>query len=251
LPDVRVVLTAQELGHQPLGGCAVVLLDVLRATTVVATALAHGARWVMPVAGVEEARARARSRPGALLAGERGGDPPPGFALGNSPVQVARLRPRELVLTTTNGTLAAERAASLVPPPLVVYAGALVNRGAVARALEEAGADVVLACAGQQGHAAAEDLLAAGAIAQALPARWRRDDLAYTAQWAFASQAHRLTAALAETPHGQELVRQGYAQDVAFCASLDRLEVLPCLVEGPGGPAFAPSPRTEAAGPER
>ena len=82
---VDVAFTPALLPPAALAGATALVIDVLRASTTMITALAHGCLAVVPVAEVEEARGRARDLPGALVAGERGGDAPAGFDLGNSP----------------------------------------------------------------------------------------------------------------------------------------------------------------------
>lgn len=241
---IVLVLTAQTLStRRPLPPGPAAVIDALRATTTVVAALAAGALAVEPVAGVGAARRRARSLgPGALLAGERHGDPLPGFDLGNSPGEAsARARGRVLVLTTTNGTLACERLLrqGAAQPGRPVYAAALTNAGAAAERLEAdaaaAGvAAVALVCAGQSGHAAAEDLLVAGALAARLPAAWERDDLALAAEWAWRAQGARPVEALAACPHGRTLLGQGYRADIEWAGAVDQTVCLPRLEASQG-----------------
>jgi 2-phosphosulfolactate phosphatase len=245
---VRIVLVpaAQALSpRRPLPAGPAVVIDALRATTTVVAALAAGAEAVEPVASVAAARRRARALAGrALLAGERHGDPLPGFDLGNSPVEAAARAPgRVLVLTTTNGTLACERLLrqGAAVPRRPVYAAALPNAVVAAERLardaDEAGAQgVALVCAGQNGHPATEDLLVAGALAALLPAAWERDDLALTAEWAWQAQAARPADALAASPHGRTLLGQGYADDIAWAARFDTTSCLPRLQVSAGEP---------------
>src|SRR5262245_61680075 len=113
LPTAREILVhlAPELvAPERLAGGVAVVVDVLRATTTIAHALAAGCAGVRPCATADEARRLAGSLPAGkvLLGGERDGKPLPGFDLGNSPGEYtpARCRDRTLVLTTTNGTRA-------------------------------------------------------------------------------------------------------------------------------------------------
>lgn len=280
MPHVTIVPTAQQVssaalfqGEDPsLPGrlapdadslAPVVVVDALRATSTIASALAAGVRGVIPVATVDEARVRRADH--VKIAGERGGDRLPGFDFGNSPVDIAGAAGSFVVLTTTNGTLATRRivdAAGRAGRRPVVYAGAFVNRRRVAQALVAAGRGVVIVCAGQDGHPAGEDLLAAGAIASLLPAAWHRDDLAVTAEWAFAGAVgsalngsdaapdrthrdlglrHALRTALARCPHGSVLAAKGYGADLDACAALDSLDVLPQLQERGDDWAFVAS----------
>ncbi|HHO57911.1 MAG TPA: 2-phosphosulfolactate phosphatase, partial [Oceanithermus profundus] len=138
------------------------VVDVIRATTTAAFLLDGGARELVLTAEVAQARAEARRR-GALLAGERGGLPPEGFDLGNSPREVHpdRVRGRTVVMTTTNGTRAALRAAGAAER---VGLAALVNAGAAVRWAAARGGDVVLLAAGREGRAALDDAYVLGAL---------------------------------------------------------------------------------------
>ena len=95
---IDVAFTPEELTRIPLAGASAVVIDVVRASTTIVTALAHGARAVLPVATPDEAIARARAWTdgGALLGGERGGSPPPGFECGNSPAEYTRSEERRV-----------------------------------------------------------------------------------------------------------------------------------------------------------
>ena len=219
------------------------MIDVLRASTTIITALANGAARVRPVADVAEARTLAAALgPDTLLGGERGGVRIDGFDLGNSPAEYARDRVagRSIVITTTNGTaaLAACRGAR------EILVGALVNRSAVAaavRRLAAAAADggaVHLVCAGTDGEVTAEDVLAAGAILDAAqrddpaadtdgPARAALDAFRRAVQTADPRAA--LVAEFRRAPGGANLVALGMEADLPACAALDAIAVVPRL----------------------
>src|SRR4029453_17098388 len=105
---VHVALGPAEFGAARLDGRGALVIDVLRATTSVVAACVAGCRSVIPVPDEAAARRAAGRFPAGdcLLAGERGGDPIPGFDLGNSPLEFTadRVSGRVIVLTTTNGT---------------------------------------------------------------------------------------------------------------------------------------------------
>jgi 2-phosphosulfolactate phosphatase len=233
------------------GGVAVVI-DVLRASTTMITALASGAAAVWPVADVDEARALARRLgPRAILGGERGGVMIEGFALGNSPTEYVRDRigGHDVVLTTTNGT-AALAACAAAAETLVA---AIVNRRAVAAAVRTLGAarglhHAHLVCAGTDGSVTAEDVLAAGAIldAAAIDPGAAADTLDAAAERALAAFrqlvvvaaarastpeaiAAALVAAFRTSPGGANLVDLGMASDLPVCARLDAVPVVPRL----------------------
>lgn len=225
------------------GGIAIVI-DVLRATTTMATALAHGALRIKPTATIDDARAAAAlSGPGTLLGGERGGLPIPGFDLGNSPLEytTARVTGRSIVITTTNGTAAMHACRHARE----LLAGALVNRTAVASTVRRLIAvegihDVHLVCAGTDGVVTAEDVLAAGAILAAAAADTASSDsLDPAAQAALESyrsieggagdQTTRLLTAFAAAPGGRNLLDLGMAADLTAAAAVDAFDVVPRL----------------------
>lgn len=231
------------------GGVAVVI-DVLRASTTMITALASGAAAVWPVADVDEARALARRLgPRAILGGERGGVMIEGFALGNSPTEYVRDRigGHDVVITTTNGT-AALAACAAAAETLV---GAIVNRRAVAAAVRTLAAarglhHAHLVCAGTDGIVTAEDVLAAGAILDAAAADpgAAADTLDAAAARALAAfrqvvaaapgstletAAAALVAAFRTSPGGANLVELGMASDLPVCARLDAVPIVPGL----------------------
>jgi len=223
------------------GGIAVVI-DVLRASTTIITALANGAVRVRPMADVAAARACAAALgSGAVLGGERGGVRIAGFDLGNSPAEYDRDRVagRTIVITTTNGTaaLAACRAAR------EIVVGAIVNRSAVAAAVRRLAAaahiDAVhLVCAGTDGAVTAEDVLAAGAILDAALRDAPADELDAPAQAAVdafrrvAGAADPRAAVAAEfrrAPGGANLVELGMEADLPAAAAIDSLACVPRL----------------------
>jgi 2-phosphosulfolactate phosphatase len=223
-----VALTPAAVTPAALAGATALVVDVLRASTSLVTALAHGVREVVPVGDVEAARRLAADRPGALLAGERGGDPPPGFDLGNSPLEFTRERVggRALVFTTSNGTralLAARSAAA------VGIAG-FVNLTAAAGWAAGRGQDVVVVCAGELGARSLEDEVCAGLlIARLLDARVSASASPEAGQVVAAARpyANDLGRLARDAPHARHLSERGRAADVAACLCLDAFALVP------------------------
>ncbi|WP_293171138.1 2-phosphosulfolactate phosphatase [Oceanithermus sp.] len=220
---------------------AALVVDVIRATTTAAYLLNAGARELWLTSSLEGARALAE-RQGALLAGERGGLPPEGFDLGNSPREVRpeRVRGRGVVMTTTNGTRAALRAAEAVPE---VALAALVNAGAAVLWAAGRGDGVALVAAGREGRVALDDAYTLGALVTGLRARVPEaelDDGARLAEALFLAQPDARSA-LAASAAARALEPVGLAADVEVCARADALAVLPVLAErGDGALRFAP-----------
>jgi 2-phosphosulfolactate phosphatase len=235
MSDLIVLATAQEATAEELAGRLVAVIDVLRATTVILTALERGAGRVVTVAEVDEARRLRAELPGALLAGERGGFAPEGFDYGNSPVEIARadLAGRDVVLTTTNGTLAVQRAGAAAS----IVAACLRNAGAVARSLASGEGPVALLCAGTEGAFTIEDFYCAGLIAADLASRgYVLNDLA----WSAALLGGRPAAeAINERTcsHVRTLVRRGLAADLPYCLELDASTAVPRYEKSAGGMA--------------
>ncbi len=257
---IRVLPRKEEIGETSLAGAVVAVIDALRATSTIATALAHGARAVIPCASPGEARRVAAAAPGRLLAGEEGALPIPGFDLGNSPREYSpeAVAGREIALVTTNGT----RAIRLVQDGMGgrlgnVLLASFLNAGAAARALAEAaaGRDVVIVCSGTAGRFSLDDFLCAGALADALEASGAEglDDLAQAARDAYRQNRGRLAEALAGCRHARFLFDAGLGGDVAFCARENVFDVVPVVrwPEDGGGPPYvtaSPGSRWIAAG---
>jgi 2-phosphosulfolactate phosphatase len=232
---IDVVLTAEDVAANHVAGTTVLVIDVLRASTTIVTALAHGCRALIPVADPSEARQRAATLDGGepLLVGERRGETIPGFDLGNSPVEMAeaRLRGRTVLLTTSNGTralLAARSAAA-------IGIAALVNRTAAARWAGAQGHAVVLACAGERGGVSLEDHVCAGLLVEALAATRVTVDLSATAKAAAAvgrSYGTDIGRLREDSPWARHLVRRGRGADVDICLSLDTATLVPVYHPG-------------------
>ena len=214
-------------------GRVVVVIDVLRASTSIATALANGARAVIPVEGTEEVvtRAKAFERSEVKLAGERQMRPIPGFDLGNSPREFSRenVEGKTVLLSTTNGTTAI---ASLQGPRDVVI-GSYVNFSAVLamlRAAVRGGTDIAILCAGRDKQFSLEDAACAGRFAH--QAMRRRTDVAVN-DAAFASMlidrrySDNLMRLFSASAHGRALSEAGYGDDLADCAAIDSYPIIP------------------------
>src|SRR3954464_9338961 len=157
----HVPFTPAEAVSGPVGS----VVDVLRATSTITQALAHGYRRVLCTEEVEHARELGSSIPGAKLGGERKTVGIEGFDFGNSPSELRSQPPADtLVMTTTNGTKLLVSASARCDRVLV---GSLLNLSAVAKAAH--GADeVLIMCAGVLGELTVDDAYCAGRIAEAI-----------------------------------------------------------------------------------
>ncbi|NLV91537.1 MAG: 2-phosphosulfolactate phosphatase [Firmicutes bacterium] len=228
-------LIRSEVKAIDLTGKTAVVIDVLRATSTLATAFANGVTKVFPTATVEEARSlRGTNR---LLGGERGGVKLPDFDLGNSPREytAAVVAGRELVMTTTNGTAAILASAGAHR----VLLASFLNLPAVVAACRRLQREVVVVCAGTQQRFTLEDAVCAGMICQALTGVRAEEAvdlglsdgaslvLALAEQW-----QGRLEEMLQSCRHGRNLARLGFAEDLTYCSQLGLLEVVPEYSQG-------------------
>jgi len=245
--SVDVALTLEELSRVSLPGVTAVMIDALRASTTIVTALANGAQMVVPVATPEEAVARARDWPdgNTLLGGERDGAPPPGFDCGNSPAEYTpdRVAGRRLIFTTTNGT----RALLALAGAEQVAVAAFVNAAAVVRWLAPAPGGALFVCAGESGRFCLEDATCAGLLVERLQAAWPGavlSDAARAAALLYARYKGDLGAMLAEATWARLLTAQGRGGDLPLCVARDIFDVVPVAKDGrlvrrmtPAGPA--------------
>ena len=212
---VDVAFTPDERASAHVG----IVVDVIRATSSIAQALASGYERVLCCAEIDEARAlRAELGNEAVVGGERNAVVVDGFDVGASPREFA-LEPkaRTLILTTTNGTRAILTAAARCD---VVFVGSLLNLTAVAEAARSEGGDVAILCSGFKGTFALDDAYCAGRIVEALSAE--RSDAAIAAAMLAAAWPDPLAGLNARTygPPGLEA-------DIEFCAQVDLLDAVP------------------------
>lgn len=246
--SVRVVLLPSMLTREDVDGRVVVVFDVLRATTSMASALAAGVAEIRLYPTLDAARAGfagdGRPRSGKLLVGEHACLRPDDFDLGNSPGQFTPEHAgRAAHMATTNGTKALLAAYGL-GKPRAVLAGALVNRLAVAKACVElvagdSSGGVTLLCAGTEGEVSYEDLLGCGAVLESLvnlKALGPVNDAGLMAMGAWTWSAAGIVRAKEGEPAfpagfrlargAQNIVKAGLAPDVAFAARPDVFDVV-------------------------
>ena len=231
-----VYLLPQLIPPGALRGRRVVVVDVLRATTTIVTALAQGALQVFPSDAIERARMLATERtPTALLGGERQGMKIAGFDLGNSPREYTAeaIGGREIVLATTNGTCAMFSCHEADD----VLIGAFVNRQAIVAALESA-PHLAIVCSGTDRMVTAEDALFAGSLIEPLATNGSPrtlNDQAHMARalwestWQATGDPGSLAVAMGRMHGGRNLVRRDMAEDIEFCAQFDRFGNVPRL----------------------
>lgn len=211
-------------------GKTVIILDVFRATSFIVTAMALGAKSILPTMTIEEAKKRYNK--GRILAGERSAKHIPGFHLGNSPAMLTDwpLRGKEMILTTTNGTKAIAKA----KPAAHRLIGSFLNLSACSREAVQHGKPILLFCAGTQGEFSLEDGVAAGAFIDTcikMQPAYRADDLGMMARQSYLAWRSMGWNQLKMSRSGQRIRRLGAEQDLDYCLQIDRFSVVPTVTK--------------------
>lgn len=221
------------LTSSEVSGRVVAVIDVLRASTSIATALGNGARAVIPLESPDDVmtRAKALERSDVLLAGERKMLPIPGFDLGNSPLEFKRevVEGKTVLMTTSNGTSAisnAQGARDVVVASYVNYTAVLT----MLRTALRGGTDITIVCAGRERQFALEDAGCAGRYVSNVAKRLAGIELNDAAQACalidrkYGDQIVKLFEA---SEHGRSLRDAGFGDDLAACAAVDSYPVIP------------------------
>ncbi|MEH2235894.1 2-phosphosulfolactate phosphatase family protein [Nostoc sp.] len=214
--------------------CAIAV-DVLRATSTIATVLAAGGEAVQVFSDLDQLIEVSEKWPleKRLRAGERGGAKVAGFELGNSPLDCTPelVQGRRLFISTTNGTRALQR----IQDSPNVLAAALINRAAVVQFLQELQPETVwIVGSGWEGSFSLEDTVCAGAIAHSLvqqtqlsPEELAGNDEVINAIALYSQWQDNLLGLLHQASHGQRLLRLDCQEDLKYCSQTDILDVLP------------------------
>lgn len=230
---IDVFFGAAGVTTSDIANRVVVVIDVLRASTTIATALANGARAVIPLESTDEVvmRAKAFDRSEVKLAGERQMRPIPGFDLGNSPREFTSetIEGKTVLFSTTNGTAAI----AAIQGSRDVVIGSYVNFSAVLAMLRAAlrgGTDIAILCAGREKQFSLEDAACAGRYVH--HAMRRRSDIsindaALAGMLIDRRYSDNLMRLFSASAHGRALSEAGYGEDLALCAAIDSYPVIP------------------------
>lgn len=237
LGRIDLHVTPHEAERAPLEKRQLVVVDVLRSCSTIATALRNGATKVIPVGTVEEAMRLAQTMDAKqrLLCGERDGVKVNGFDLGNSPreYEKGRVEGKTILFASTNASPVMSGLLVGREQRLLSY----VNVSAVAEAVRLDGADLTIVCAGRNGRLSLEDTACAGALVRRLTegGTGGRPVLNDAAELAAAyDRAHGGSpeAILRRSDHGRYLIELGFEDDLPICAAVDSVPVVPFLRDG-------------------
>ncbi|MGK7924958.1 MAG: 2-phosphosulfolactate phosphatase family protein [Spirulina sp.] len=217
-----------------LPDCAIAI-DVLRATTTIATALNAGAEAIQVFSDIDKLMAASAEWPAEkrLRAGERGGKQVEGCDMGNSPLFCTpeRVKDKRLFLSTTNGTRALQRVENA---PIVLTAAQVNRRAAVEYVRQQQPETVWLVGSGWEGAYSLEDTVCAGAIAQPFyeeNAEIVGNDEVLGAIALYDRWQDKLVDLFCQASHGKRLLNLNLLADTEYCAQTDILDILPMQTE--------------------
>jgi 2-phosphosulfolactate phosphatase len=232
--DLRLLPTSPDPGA--LSNRSVVVLDILRATSVIVQALAQGAKEFIPVRTVEEAfDVKSSFAPGTtFLGGEKDTRPIEGFDLGNSPREYVteKIRDKRIILRTTNGS----QAFHLVSSAREVMVGSFFNVEATARRCAEFGLNLLIFPSGDEGTFSLEDTVCGGMIVDRISKIKGKEvtltDASNAALILFKRFEKDLVEVFHLSHHGNKLIRLGRDEDLPYCAQTNLFSIVPVFRDG-------------------
>ena len=232
---INVLLSPLSVDELYFSKKTTIVIDVLRATTVIVTALENGAREVIPVSSVDFAMKVSGNAFGGqtLLGGERNTNKIEGFSLGNSPSEYSNemVFGKSIILYTSNGSKAIVKAKFSEN----LFICSFKNLNAVAKHLVNLNNDTEILCAGSNGMFCIEDTVCAGKLINEITSISKDIELTDAAKASVVlnnSAGNNILSMLKNSEHGQKLINNGYKSDLKDCAELSVSEVIPFFNSG-------------------
>jgi len=232
--NIQVISTAQQAQDINFTNRIAVVIDVLRATSVITTALNNKAQCVIPMKTVEEAQNlyAASDASKTLRGGERNALKIEGFDLSNSPLEYQQqvIEGKTIIITTTNGTNAIENVKGAKEVVLACFR----NAQAVVDYVAQSGKDVAIVCAGTEGRFSLDDGLCAGMLIELLKQQTavETDDLGLLVTQYYNQNKTNLLGALSNCYHLKRLFTLGFYDDIRFCLETSCVTTIPEVTEG-------------------
>src|SRR5450755_689312 len=233
-PSLNTSLSPALLHLYDAAQATVVIIDVLRATSTIATALYNGARYIVPVDSVAKCIELGRQI-NCITAGERDGRIAEGLSYGNSPFEYSRefINGKILVLTTTNGTRLLHMALDKGAREIVT--GSFANLNAVTEYLVQQKNNVILACAAWKDRINIEDTLFAGAVIDKIRTAFNIEcDASHIALNLYHKAAGDMFEFMKENnaSHYNRLMAYDLEKDIRYCLQPNTANVLPIYEAG-------------------
>jgi 2-phosphosulfolactate phosphatase len=230
--NIDLIISSDDIKREKLDGKVVVVIDMLRATTVIITALKNGCSKVIPVVDIEEALELSRKqRDICILGGERKSLKIEGFDCANSPLEYTKevVSGKTLIMTTSNGTRAIN--GSIGAEHILI--GAMINGKAVSQRLLELNEDVIFVNAGTSGQFSMDDFICSGYIINCMIQSRKADlsDIAFTAAHIYNNHKD-IKSYLENARHFNVLKKLGLEKDLQYCCSKDLTDLVPIYKDG-------------------
>ena len=235
---ISVIPTAQQAQDIDFNGKTAVVIDVLRATSVITTALDNGAREVIPVSTVEEAQSLFAASDAAttLRGGERNSLKIDGFDLSNSPLEYKTkvVEGKTIIFTTTNGTNAINNVKGANEVVLSCFRNATAVADLLVGLSHRGSHDVVIVCAGTEGRFSLDDGLCAGKLIELLKqqSEVETDDLGLLITQYYNNNKANMLGALSGCYHLKRLFTLGFYDDIRFCLETNCVTTVPIVQKG-------------------
>ncbi|NOT75905.1 MAG: 2-phosphosulfolactate phosphatase [Cyclobacteriaceae bacterium] len=229
MKSIDVCLSPELMHLYDVKDRTVVVVDILRATSCMVTAFAHGVESITPFADLSACQAMKEK--GYITSGERDGKKVDGFDRGNSPFEYmgADIKEKKIAFTTTNGTQAIEKAFGAKK----IIIGSFLNLSSVVKYLLFGENSVLIICAGWKGKVNLEDTLFAGAIMEKLRNHIEPDcDAPLVAQHLYNLAKDDMVKFLNNSSHVKRLNRLNIHKDIEFCLTPDQYSIVPVMNEG-------------------
>ncbi len=234
--NLETLFIPEEIKNTELVGKLVVIIDVLRASSTIVTALANGCRGFIPILSPDQVKEKAQQfeKERILLGGEREGIKIEDFDLGNSPGEYKRevVKDKTIIFSTTNGVKTLEMAKGAYR----IIIGSFLNLQAVCNYCTNYQGDILIICAGKEGKFSLEDTACAGMMINSLrdvfPGGYHEVDANLTARLLYEKFGNDIMEILRKSQHGRYLESIGLVEDLKFCSQLDFFHIVPIFKDG-------------------
>jgi len=228
---IDLIISAEDIKEEKVLNKSAVVIDMLRATSVITTAMNNGCKRVIPVLTIDEALETAKNiKEDVVLGGERKGLKIDGFDFSNSPLEYSKdiIQGKTLVMTTTNGTKAIRGSIGASN----IFIGSVLNAKAVAEKLFKLKNDVVIVNAGTYGQFSIDDFICSGYIISCLKeiTDVELSDVAITANYVYENNKD-IKSFAKFAKHYKRIMELNLEEDFEYCCKKDVTKVVPEFVD--------------------
>lgn len=232
--NVDIIISADHIEESYLKDKIVVVIDMLRATSVITTAFMSGCKEVIPYLTVEEARKKSEEFKSGqyVLGGERKAVKIEGFDLSNSPLEYTKdiVKDKTVIMTTTNGTRTLTECAKAKR----VFVGSMLNGKAAAKKLIELGEDVIIVNSGTNGQFSMDDFICAGYIINEMikmNSKLYLSDISKTANYIYENNIG-IESFIKDARHYGVMKNLGLMKDIEYCMKKNITNIVPEYKDG-------------------